>query len=94
MDMAHLINVIIYFINTISISQTNENKFQKLAKWLGIIIGVLALLVGGLVLYVWSQLPKADGEPPILQTELFQKPKTELPCEGKYILNLRLNLPH
>ncbi|MFN8318062.1 MAG: amidase family protein [Saprospiraceae bacterium] len=62
-----------------------KTNFKKLAKWLGIIIGVLALLVGGLVLYVWSQLPKADGEPPILQTELFQKPKTELPCEGKYI---------
>ena len=36
-----------------------KTNFKKLAKWFGIIIGVLALLVGGLVLYVWSQLPKA-----------------------------------
>ncbi len=62
-----------------------KTKIIKFAKWLGILIGILVLLGGALALYIWSLMPKVEGEPPVLQTALFQKPATQLPCAEKYI---------
>lgn len=62
-----------------------KTSFKKVLKWLGIATGSLIIMAILLGIYIWSLMPKPLGNPPQLQTELFQKPKVEFPCEGKYI---------
>ena len=60
-------------------------KTKKILKWIGGIIGVILLIVLGLGYYIWSYIPRPQGEPPVLQTELFTKPAKEYTVEGKFI---------
>lgn len=60
-------------------------KVRKLLKWTGGILGFLILLVAATGFYIWSQMPKPMGKPPVLQAELFRKPQTDFPVEGKFI---------
>lgn len=59
-------------------------NLKKVLKWIGIVVGSLILCGLIVAIYIWSLMPKPMGEPPILQTDLFQKPKVEFPCEGEY----------
>jgi amidase len=58
---------------------------KKILKWIGITIGSILLIGAALAFYVWKSIPKPMGNPPVLQSELFKKPDTPLPVEGKYI---------
>ena len=62
-----------------------KSKTKKVLKWIGAIIGSLILLVTVLGIYVWMNIPKPQGTPPVLQSNLFKKPDHPFPCEGKYI---------
>ncbi len=48
-------------------------------------MGSLILIVVMAGVYIWSQMPKPMGKPPVLQVELFQKPDIEFPVERKFI---------
>lgn len=62
-----------------------NKKIRKILKWTGGISGSLVLIVALIGIYIWSQMPKPMGKPPVLQSELFSKPKVDLPVEGKFI---------
>ncbi len=65
---------------------------KKVLKWSGIILGVILLV--GLILgvYIWVNIPKPAGEPPVLQSELFTKPVKPFPVGGKYIFKTATEL--
>lgn len=58
---------------------------KKTLKWFGIIMAAIILIALFLALYIRSLMPKAEGQPPTLQAELFQKPKAPFPVSEKYI---------
>lgn len=60
-------------------------KVKKVLKWLGLVVGILALIIIGLGTYIYTLIPKPIGEKPMLQAELFRKPAKELPVAGKFI---------
>lgn len=60
-------------------------KIRKILKWTGIVLGGIVLIAVGLGIYVYTLIPKPIGEKPKLQTELFNKPVTELPVADKFI---------
>lgn len=60
-------------------------KAKKILKWTGIILGSVLVIVISLGIYVYSLIPKYEGECPPLQAYLFAKPANDLPMEGKYI---------
>lgn len=62
-----------------------SSTFNKVLKWTGLAVGILILIAGCLGIYVYTLIPKPIGEKPTLQTELFNKPVTELPVTGKFI---------
>jgi len=62
-----------------------NTRIRTFLKWTGGILGSLILLVVAAGMYIWSQMPKPMGQPPVLQAELFQKPDVEYPVEGKFI---------
>ncbi len=58
---------------------------RSVLRWTARLFGVVILAVVGTGLYIWSQMPKPLGKPPVLQAVLFEKPKVVLPVEGKFI---------
>lgn len=60
-------------------------KIRKVLRWTGGILGFLILIVAATGIYIWSQMPKPMGKPPVLQAALFQKPDVDFPVEGKFI---------
>ena len=58
---------------------------SKTAKRIGIVIGILVLIIIALGAYFFSQLPKPQGKPIVLQQELFKKPEKDFPFTGKFI---------
>ncbi len=62
-----------------------KTKTKKYLKGIAIGIGVIILIGIILAIYLNSQMPKAKGEPPTLQSFLFEKPKEEYPVSGKFI---------
>ena len=58
---------------------------KKVLKWAAITIAVVVVISVGLGIYVYTLIPKPIGEKPVLQSELFNKPATELPVTGKFI---------
>lgn len=58
---------------------------RKVIKWVAGILGLILLLVIAAGVYIWSEMPKPVGVPPVLQSELFEQPKTSYPVEGKFI---------
>lgn len=62
-----------------------NTRIRKILKWTGGILGFLIIIVVVAGIYIWSQMPKPMGKPPVLQAELFQKPDVEFPVEGKFI---------
>ncbi|MBK8465382.1 MAG: amidase [Chloracidobacterium sp.] len=58
---------------------------KKILQWAGLVLGVLILIGVGIGIYVCSLIPKPIGEKPPLQSELFNKPETDLPVAGKFI---------
>lgn len=62
-----------------------KTKTKNILKWTLGILGFLIIIVVAAGLYIWSQMPKPMGNPPVLQAELFRKPKVDFPVEGKFI---------
>ena len=60
-------------------------RARKILKWTGGILGFLVLMVAAAGTYIWYQMPKPMGKPPVLQAELFRKPPVDFPVEGKFI---------
>ncbi|MBI1306970.1 MAG: hypothetical protein GC181_10245 [Bacteroidetes bacterium] len=60
-------------------------KTKKTLKWIGIGFGSLLLIVIALGIYVYSLIPKFEGKCPPLQSYLFEKPKSTIPVECKFI---------
>jgi amidase len=69
-----------------------QTKTKKLLKWIGAILGSFILIVVILGIYVWMNIPKAQGDPPIIQSELFKKPENPFPCEEKFIFKTATEL--
>lgn len=62
-----------------------KSSTKKFFKWTGIIIGTLLLILIAFGAYVYSIIPPNQGKPIVLNEELFTKPQTPSPMEGKYI---------
>lgn len=62
-----------------------NSKTKKIFKWIGGVFGFLILFIIVTGIYIWTQMPKPKGEPPVLQEELFHKPKVEFPVAGNFI---------
>lgn len=62
-----------------------SSGIKRLLKWSGLVLGIIVTVIGALFLYVRAQMPKPIGDPPVLQSELFTKPATELPVSGRFI---------
>lgn len=62
-----------------------SSTIKKIIKWAGIVLGTLVIIVIGLGIYIYTQIPKPIGDRPVLQSELFEKPEKEFPVGGKFI---------
>lgn len=62
-----------------------SSTIKKIIKWAGLVLGPLVLIVIGLGIYIYTQIPKPIGDRPVLQSELFEKPAKEFPVGGKFI---------
>lgn len=62
-----------------------SSTIKKVLKWTAITIAVIVLIAVGLGIYAYTLIPKPIGEKPVLQSELFNKPATELPVAGRFI---------
>ncbi|MBK9105159.1 MAG: amidase [Saprospiraceae bacterium] len=60
-------------------------RTRKILKWTGGILGFLLLTLAAAAFYIWSRMPKPMGKPPVLQTELFQKPDKEFAVDERFI---------
>lgn len=58
---------------------------RKILKRVGVGVALVALAVVAFGLYLRAQMPKPIGDPPVLQSELFTAPATELPVSGRFI---------
>lgn len=62
--------------------QPRTRRWLVRAAWaVGALVSVAAALAG----YVYSLLPEPIGDPPTLQTHLFEKPAQPLPVSGRYV---------
>lgn len=62
-----------------------NTKIRKTLKYTGIIFIFFIVIIASLGVYIWSQIPKPMGKPPILQKELFNKPNVNFTVDGKFI---------
>lgn len=58
---------------------------KRILKWIALALGTIIILIVGPGIYIYIQIPKPIGDPPVLQAELFAKPERELPVAGKFI---------
>ena len=58
---------------------------RKIFKWAGLLLGIPALLAAALGVYIYTQIPKPIGQPPVLQSTLCTPPAQELPVAGRFI---------
>ncbi|MCC7416646.1 MAG: hypothetical protein IT176_05840 [Acidobacteria bacterium] len=62
--------------------QPRTRRWLVRAAWaVGALVAIAAALAG----YVYSLLPEPIGDPPTLQTQLFEKPAQPLPVSGRYV---------
>lgn len=65
---------------------------KKILKWAGISIGSIVCLVIILAVYIYINMPKPSGDPPVLQSELFKKPVSDYPVQGRFIFKTAVEL--
>lgn len=58
---------------------------KRTLKWTALAVGSVTVLAGGLAAYLYSQLPKPIGNPPVLQAGLFSPPVCPLPFDQRFI---------
>lgn len=65
---------------------------KKVGKWIAILLGSIGLVILLFFVYVFTQLPKPIGEPPSLQSEIFEAPSNLYPVDLHYIFKSAIEL--